>query len=163
MMTDEEKGKKEKKEERERKVKRGIKIAFIVGLLDVAVLFVEAIVPGDQITCALASVGAITFLGILMLVNSLSDSENVDKGEMRKAIAGSLVVLYLALLSLLSFRKSCSANTEVAKTIIQHFTTLVEIVVIFYFGSRVVEKYTEHLTTKAELEKGAQPKEPVGE
>lgn len=85
--------------------------------------------------------GVITFLGILMLVNYLSNSSALDKGEMRKAIAGSFIIVYFALVSLLTFTPEFFSDTELARAIIGHFTYLVGIIIVFYFGSRSVEEY----------------------
>ena len=121
---------------------KAILIAFIIGILDIIVLFLGTsnVLP---IAGSVGSVGVITFFGVLMLVNYLSKSKVLDKGEMRKAIAASFVVIYFALLSLLTFTGFGPSNTELAETIIGHFTYLVGIIIVFYFGSRTVEKYIE--------------------
>lgn len=79
-----------------------------------------------------------------MLVNYLSQDNVVNSGEMRKAIAGSIIVVYFALLSLFAFRGISYTDQGIAKTIIEHFTHLVEIVVIFYFGSKAVMAFAKN-------------------
>jgi hypothetical protein len=80
----------------------------------------------------------------------LTDSRHLNEGEMRKAIAASFIVVYFALLSLFTFVESDTSYTGVFKAMIDHFTYLVGIIVVFYFGSRSVEEYMKH---KKEYEK----------
>lgn len=127
--------------EQEKKWKKAFLMAIVIGVLDILVLFLGTFKP-SYIAWSVASIGVITFLGILMLVNYLSVSPAFDKGEMRKAITGSFVAVYFALVSLLTFTDfSPSDNTELAKTIIRHFTTLIEIIIVFYFASSGVREY----------------------
>ncbi|ADE36571.1 hypothetical protein [Methanohalophilus mahii] len=117
-------------------------IAIIVGFLDILILYLGTIRPA-HIGWAVASTGIITFLGTLMLINHLSKSTDFDKGEVRKAMTGSFIVVYFSLVSLLTLTDIGISDTELAKTIIAHFTYLVGIVVVFYFGSRAVENYLD--------------------
>ena len=124
----------------ENKRKTAFIMAIIVGFLDILVLYIGTIRPA-HIGWAVASTGVITFLGTLMLINHLSKSTDFDKGEVRKAMTGSFIVVYFSLVSLLTLTDIGVSDTELAKTIISHFTYLVGIVVVFYFGSRAVENY----------------------
>jgi hypothetical protein len=117
-------------------------MAIIVGFLDILVLYLGTIRP-TLIGWAVASTGIITFLGTLMLINHLSKSTDFDKGEVRKTMTGSFIVIYFSLVSLLTLTDIGISDTELAKTIIAHFTYLVGIVIVFYFGSRAVENYLD--------------------
>lgn len=68
---------------------------------------------------------------------------NLGGGEIRTAIASSVVVVYLVLLSFLTFYAGAIPERTLAIIIVQNFTTVVEIVVIFYFGSKAVTKVYE--------------------
>ncbi len=92
-----------------------------------------------QVTWSVSGIGVITFFGTLMLANYLSGSADLNKGEIRKAITGSFIAVYFVLVSLLSFSELSS--TDLAETIIGHFTYLVGIIVVFYFGSSTVRDY----------------------
>lgn len=131
------------KEEKRKRRRIGTVTTVAIGALDIGVLFLGTRLDSFHIAWSVGCVGVITFLGVLMLVNYLSDSDAVDKGEMRKAIAGSVVAVYFALVSLLTFRGFYPQDTELAKTIVGHFTWLVGIVVVFYFGSRAATEYME--------------------
>ena len=154
--------------EKEEKWKKATLMAIVIGVLDILVLFLGTFKP-SHIGWSVGSIGVITFLGILMLVNYLSESTAFDKGEMRKAIAGSFIAVYFALVSLLTFTDfSPSDNTELAKTIIGHFTTLIEIIIVFYFVSSGVREYLKfkerRQNSKEEQKKPEEEQQqPVGE
>ena len=124
----------------EKKWKKAFIMAFIIGALDIVVLYLGTF-QKIPISWSVGSVGVITFLGMLMLANYLSLSPKIDKGEIRKAIATSCFVVYFVLLALVSFTGFNPSDTEVAKTMIGHFSYVVGIVAVFYFGSRPVEEY----------------------
>ena len=126
--------------EQDKKWKKAILIAIVAGALDILVLFLGTL-KLIHIAWPVGSIGLITFLGILMLVNYLSESLAFDRGEMRKAIAGSFIAVYFALVSLLTFTGFCPSSEKLAETIIGHLTYLVGIVVVFYFGSSPVREY----------------------
>ncbi len=122
-------------------------IAIVVLLLDLGALLLGT-TKVFHIAWSVGSVGIITFFGMLMLVNYLSESPGFEKGEMRKAIAGSFIAVYFTLVALLGFKGFCSAGTELAKTIIGHFTYLIGIIVVFYFGSSAVRDYLKNKKSK---------------
>jgi len=122
------------------KWRKGIKIAVVIVFLDIFFLYLGTL-EKLHITLSVGSVGIITFFGILMLVNYLSDSLAVDKGEMRKAIAGSFIAVYFIVLSWITFREFSPSDTELAGTIIRHFTHLIGVIVGFYFTSSTIREY----------------------
>ena len=126
--------------EQQAKWKKAVRIGIVIGVLDILVLLLGTS-KLIHIAWSVGSIGLITFLGILMLVNYLSESPALDRGEMRKAIAGSFIAVYFALVSLLTFTGFSPSSEKLAETIIGHFTYLVGIVVIFYFGSSGVREY----------------------
>lgn len=130
----------------------------------IVVLILSVVIVGLDIlmlsilseTLSIACVGIITFMGILLLTNLLSQDPNLSKAEIRRAIAGSSIVVYFTLLSLVSFSKNVT-DSDLAKTIVSHFTTIVGIIVIFYFGSRAFEKYKEYTQTGGKPEEEEKP------
>ena len=134
----------------EKMAKAGV-IAFFIAFFDLGMLLL------GTTSVAVGGVGLVTFLGVLMLANFLSESSNLDKGEVRKAITASCFAVYFAITGLLLEARSTAptaltaptaqgtTETELAKTIVAHLTYLVGIIVAFYFGSRSVEKYLENL------------------
>ncbi|MFH1647906.1 MAG: hypothetical protein ABID71_09555 [Chloroflexota bacterium] len=118
-------------------------MAALIVILDVGVI---ALGVADIVSVALSvgCVGVITFVGVLMLCNYLSHDPALATTEMRKAIAAAFTLVYLVFLGLVVFTDAAGADTELAKTIVGHFTWIEGIIIIFYFGSRAVEKYIEN-------------------
>ena len=122
------------------KWRRAIIIAGVIVFLDIFFLYLGTS-KILHITWSVGSVGIVTFFGILMLVNYLSESPALEKGEVRKAIAGSFIAVYFTIVSLFTFTELSVSETETAKTIIGHFTYLIGIIVVFYFASSSVREY----------------------
>ena len=128
-----------------RKRKKAGAIAVLIVVFDVIVLYLgTSNLLNISIIFSVCSVGVITFIGILMLVNAVSESSSFDMGEMRKAITGSFIVVYFAVMALLVFRGVETVDNELSKTIIEHFTYLMGIIIVFYFGSRGVIEYLKY-------------------
>ena len=131
-------------------------IALIIGIADISVLFLGN-ANKSFTSWSVGTVGIITFLGVLMLVNYLSKDPNVTKGEVRKAIAASCIAVYFVLVALLTFSGSNLSDTLV-ETVIEHFTYIIGIVIVFYFGSRSIEEYMKLKGKQVKIE--AEEKEP---
>lgn len=127
----------------EKRWRKAVFMATLIGLIDIALLLLgtKAVL---HLALSIASMGIITFFGILLLVNRLSGSTILDRGEMRKAIAGSFIVVYFSIVGLLIFNGTNVMDTTLAKTIIGHFTYVVGIIIVFYFGSAGVREYLKY-------------------
>jgi hypothetical protein len=55
-----------------------------------------------------AGVGLVTLFGVLMTANFLSEKLDLNKGEMRKALAASLTISFLTLMAILAFAGKAS-------------------------------------------------------
>ncbi len=116
-------------------------IALLIVVLDILALALGTIIDAVPISLSIGCVGIITFIGVLTLSNYLSGDPEFAKKEMRKAIAASFTLVYLVFLALVVFSEDFLAETELAKTVVGHFTWIVGIIMIFYFGSRSLEEY----------------------
>lgn len=154
----EEGGNKETKQVWESRKKGAFAIAFVIVALDILALALGAIVDTVPVALAIGCVGIITFVGILTLSNYLSQDPNLAKREVRKAIAASFTLVYLVLLALVVFSPTnvVDANTELVETIVGHFTWIVGIIIIFYFGSRSVDAFLKYREQKDK--QGEKPK-----
>ena len=112
-------------------------IAGIIILLNAAILAFGACLGH---LFAIAGLGMVTFIGVLMLTNYLSESTAFDKGEMRKAITASVVVVFFALIALFSMPTK-PIKEEIAKQSLEHIAYLVGILIAFYFVSRSVDSF----------------------
>ena len=105
---------------------------------------------------SVSGVGIITFFGTLVLANYVSsDSHDLDKGEIRRALTASLVVVYFTLLALVTCTTCGIQDSEFAKKILENFTYVIVILIIFYFGSRTLE--TIRVTNKSLEPTGTKP------
>lgn len=114
----------------------------------------------QNLALSVASAGAIAFFGILIIsgYNKKSSAKPASqtKGIMRRAIAGSLIIVYIIAFSMITF--SDSNDHDYNEKVLTHFTNVVMVIIVFYFGSKAVLQYLE---VKKEQENGNQP--PKGE
>ena len=144
------KAEEEKKNWWPKRQRKAYLVALAIVILDVLAVALGTIVEAVPMAFSIGCVGIVTFIGTLTLSNYLSDDPNLAKNEMRKAIAAAFTVVYLVFLGFVIFDPSANAanqeatyNTELAKTIVGHFTWIEGIVIGFYFGSRILDKYKE--------------------
>ncbi len=116
---------------------------FAIGIINILLisLLPRIVVPAFVIVMA---VGVVTFFGWLAwcVQNSKSDKSDLNKGEIRKGIVGSFLMVYFAVLALMVFGEQVERSVEVPK-IMDGFTQIIQIIVIFYFSSRTMEKWFE--------------------
>lgn len=117
-------------------------LRMIVALVIVDLVVVPLLVVflGIPFLWLFISLGVITFFGILIIANYMSDTSPLDTGEVRKALVVSIIVVYFAFIPLATFGSISVIAGESIKTLVTDFTWLVAIIVIFYFGSRAVEE-----------------------
>lgn len=97
-------------------------------------------------------IGVFSFFSMLALSSYFSDKEDLMMGEMRKAIATSLIMVYFAILAMavvepgsnvLAQAMSLGEGAESASPkifLLKDFSTLIAVVVGFYFGGRSAEE-----------------------
>lgn len=95
------------------------------------------------ISWAFGANGLISFFGIYIISLMLEGKDNSENSKMKNAIAGSLLIMYLHLISVYIFDDIVTAETEETKYIISNFTNLVSVVVVSYFGASAIEFYTK--------------------
>ncbi len=110
--------------------------AFTIVACDIIMLVLAQFL--NQFAWTIAGVGVITFVGMLIMANYASQTFGIERGEMRTAITASIIVVYIVLISFLTFTTETLSEQPLATTVIQHFTYVVEIVIIFYFASKAV-------------------------
>lgn len=110
----------------------------------------------ENLAISVASAGVIAFFGILIIsgYNKKSSAKPASqtKGIMRRAIAGSLIIVYIVAFSMITF--SGSDDHDYNEKVLTHFTNVIMVIIVFYFGSKGVLQYLE---VKKELEKDNQP------
>src|SRR3990172_1439339 len=91
---------------------------------------------------SVVAVGIITFFGVLTYAHGYSKSPSIDKGEVRVALAASLVIVYMYVMSMVFFSEELTLDDASANVgqLVESFTTIVIVVVGFYFGGRTFEE-----------------------
>ena len=72
----------------------------------------------------------------------------IKKGDIRRAITGSFISVYFVVICFLIFRGIETIDTELVKIILGHFTYLVGIIIVVYFGSSGVREYLKYQERK---------------
>jgi hypothetical protein len=93
------------------------------------------------LTFGLIGAGLITFFGFIW--NGLGADGELALGEMRTALTASIVIVYLGMVTLFAFFSGNIPVPETTKTLLSSFTSLVAIVVPFYFGASVASDYIQ--------------------
>lgn len=85
------------------------------------------------------SIALITFVSLLLFNQPEDQNKKVDESSMRIAITGTVIIVYLTLVILFSyFQYSPPGRGElplVTQSLLTSFTSIVGIVIAFYFGS----------------------------
>jgi hypothetical protein len=87
------------------------------------------------------AVALIAFLGLLLLAHHVASYRPFDSGEMRLAIAGSFTIVYFVVLAIFLF--STSNPTSFAQDYVRNLTSLMGVIVAFYFGSSAAVQYAK--------------------
>jgi len=94
-------------------------------------------------------IALVTFFGLLAASESSGKGWGLNKGSMRGAIAATIVVVYLFVLSMNAFVPYNKNMPPMMTTMVTSFTTIIAIMIPFYFGaSAYVQAQTKDVDTK---------------
>jgi len=125
----------------EKNWKNALKMIFILGVLDLAVIPLIITLLGIPLQWLFVSIGLVTFFGIMLITNYMSGTSPFNTGEIRKSIITSLTIVYLAFVPLISFGIFESSLGTSAQPIVNNFTWLIAAVIVLYFSTRPIEEY----------------------
>ena len=103
-------------------------------------------------------IGVFSFFSMLAISNYFTQDKNLMKGEMRKAMATSLIMVYFAILALnladseTGLAMASAGEDEITKALLSDFSTLIAVVIGFYFGGRSAEEVMKIFKSKGEAE-----------
>ena len=117
--------------------------------------------PYPGITLAMGSmiIALVTFFGLLTVGESSGKGWGLNKGTMRGAIAATILVVYLFVLSMNAFVPYQKEMPPMMEMMMTSFTTIIGIMIPFYFGasayvqSRSIKVDTDKDTNNAEATK----------
>jgi len=110
-------------------------MAFLVMLVNCISLVLNYTTSWSTAPLAIISTATITFVSLVMLCERDSPSGALSEQTMRTAISGTIVVVYLVLISYATFNFIPGQQSPIAGTLITSFTATVGVVVAFYFGA----------------------------
>ena len=84
------------------------------------------------------AVGLIPFYGVMGLGLSNRD-RSLSKQEIRLAIVIAIITMYLVMVGTVTFFTSGKDLPPITETILNHFTTVVGVLIAFYFGATAYE------------------------
>jgi predicted neutral ceramidase superfamily lipid hydrolase len=127
------------------KLKNSIWLIVLTGLVNIVFVLLgvwEVISPASVVII----IGVFSFFSTLALTSYFSEKQNFLEGEMRKAIATSLLMVYFAILALTLVDPNATlAVTDMTSdgsrsTLMSDFSTIIMVVIGFYFGGRSAEE-----------------------
>jgi hypothetical protein len=85
---------------------------------------------------AVGATAVFTFVGMLALGQETNGPWKITEASMRTAIASSILAQYQALVAIVAFfSPQETSSSGVSQTLISNFTTIVGVVIAFYFGA----------------------------
>ncbi len=114
-------------------------IAIAVCAIDFAVISVGIFV--NSAALLIAGVGLVTFFGMLIISSHYEIHQPDSKGTMRKAIAGSLIAVYVVILALSLSGRLEDAQNQMVMNLIENFTWIIIAIIGFYFGTKGVTEF----------------------
>lgn len=128
---------------------KGGVLLMVVAIVDIALIALGVYGTAKSghagwLSFAVAAVSVLTFFGFLQLGRSVpSGQADSDRSE-RRAIAATAVVVYLVLVSIVTFFGLTDKTQQLnplTNLLVTNFTAVVGVIVAFYFGSSAyVEK-----------------------
>jgi hypothetical protein len=109
-------------------------IACLVCAADIVVLLTGIFL--DDIVWSIAGVGLITFFGMLIISSYHAIHHPDSKGTMRKALAGSLVAVYVVILALSLSGKLYYTENAMVMILVENFSVVIVTIIGFYFGTK---------------------------
>ena len=114
-------------------------IACIVAGLAILSFWTGAII--DKISWSIVGVGIITFFGMLAISSYHSLHKKGSSGTMRKAIASSMISVYIVVLALLFSGNLPSLENESSMTLMENFSYVIMTIIGFYFGTKGASEF----------------------
>lgn len=99
----------------------------------------------------LVAVGLVTFYGTMGMGINKKDRK-LSKYDIRLAIVLSLITVYIVLVGTVVFFKKGGELPPIAQIMITHFTTVIGVMLAFYFGAEAYEAVNKPAADKPEEE-----------
>ena len=120
-----------------------VKMIMLLGVIDLLVIPLIVTLLNIPLQWIFLGIGIVTFFGTLIIANYMSGTSQFNSGEIRKAVTTSVVTVYLSFIPPITFGSIQIPNDGTVKGIVQNFTWIVGIIIVFYFISRSIEEYAK--------------------
>lgn len=132
----------------EKNWKNALKMISILGVLDLVIIPSIIKLLGIPLYWIFVSLGLVTFLGIMLIVNYMSGTSPFNSGEIRKATTVSLITIYLAFVPLMTFGiVELPLGTSI-QSIVTNFSWIIGAIIVLYFTTRPIEEYIKKISQK---------------
>lgn len=132
----------------EKNWKNALKMISILGVLDLVIIPSIIKLLGIPLYWIFVSLGLVTFLGIMLIVNYMSGTSPFNSGEIRKATTVSLITVYLAFVPLMTFGiVELPLGTSI-QSIVTNFSWIIGAIIVLYFTTRPIEEYIKKISQK---------------
>lgn len=88
-----------------------------------------------SISWAFGSMSLIVFFGLYLISKKIYSEGIEDSKSIKDAITGTMIAVYMMVITFYIFKEVPTQDTSLVQTIVAHFTYLVGIVIVSYFGS----------------------------
>lgn len=119
------------------------KMILLLGVIDLLIIPLIVTLLNISLQWIFLGIGIVTFFGTLIIANYMSGTSQFNSGEIRKAVTTSVIMVYLSFIPLIAFGSIQIPNDGTIKGIVQNFTWIVGIIIVFYFISRSIEEYAK--------------------
>jgi hypothetical protein len=111
---------------------------LLVGMHALAAWLAQRWKMEAPLSVAVIATAVIVFVGLLAVTQEKSGRWELTDAGMRTAIAGTIVLEYLVLVAIVAFFRPEMGTAQlpaISTTLVTNFTTIVGIVIAFYFGA----------------------------
>lgn len=120
-----------------------VKMILLLGVIDLLIIPLIVTLLNLSLEWIFLGIGIVTFFGTLIIANYLSGTAEFNSGEIRKAVTAAVITVYLSFIPLIAFGSIHIPDDGTVKGIVQNFTWIVGIIIVFYFISRSIEEYAK--------------------
>ena len=112
-----------------------VTMAFIVILVNCIALILAYYTKATTFPIALIATGVVAFVSLVLLCEGDSPGRSLTEQTMRTAVSGTMVLVYLVLISYSTFNLVPEQQSPLAGTLITNFSAIVGVVIASYFGA----------------------------
>ena len=115
--------------------------AFIIAVVVAGIVATRLFEHSSFLSLMLVLVALVAFFGLLMSPGATNEDGTVREARIRLAIAATLVIVYVVFFGTTVFFRDPKATSGFAEKMLETLTTMLTVVLPFYFGASAVAEY----------------------